>query len=352
MKSVLFFGYILAMMNLLNKSITTHKCCGHNIIETINLNLSLGEAPHWDKRCQSWYFTDFYAESVTLYRLEYATLKLYSAKIPGVHNVSYMLPTEDDEHLFHVGHDLEMILVKWDGFSPIAKKIDVLFRVQQSPKYAMNRLHVGKADPRGRLFTVTYNTKLCGDVALSSVYRDSCFNGLTSIFTHQRSPAGLTWNPKTNRFYYFDLCYPDIYECKWNSRTGDIRDCRVIFVLEMDNPITYVLSGLTIDRNGYIYFCIFNKSVVLKVDPRNGEIVEEFKFEVPTVISLSFGGSNLDTMLVTTSNTRINLENGTIIQSDLPKNAGSLFLIKCMKARGYPGQNVRLCPKARKKLKL
>lgn len=60
------------------------------------------------------------------------------------------------------------------------------------------------------------------------------------------------------------------------------------------------------------------------------------------IISLGFGGPMLNTLMVTSASASVNLNTGAVNHPALPDNAGSMFLVHNVKAKGIPGVKMRL----------
>jgi len=256
------------------------------------------EGPHWDVDRQSLYFNDILEGKI--YRYDYQDDKVFGASIEGEPDVKigFITPVQDQRNQFIVGAGPRLLLIDWDGISPLARRIKVVTEVDQ--ENGRTRFNDGKADPQGRIFSGTMLSEEHGDIFNS---REGTFYRITKGIATKLSPKicisnGLAWNEKTKKFYYIDSGDLNLKEYDYNPTTGEISNEKI--VLEVA-PNTYVLDGQTIDKNGFLYIATFNGGRVLKVDPVAKKIVQEIQIPVPQVTSVAFGGPNLDELFVTTA---------------------------------------------------
>lgn len=164
---------------------------------------------------------DLFSKDATAFRMDFATGEIYRVRIKGEKMASSIVPVKGQPGWFIMGVERKMIMFKWDLVSPEVEKYKTLFEVEQNPTYSMNRMHIAKCDPNGRVYTPTFNQHLCGNVSSSSLYLFE--NGkVDKIIPDQKVPNGMAWNLYTNRFYYYDTCDYNMKECYANPKTGEI----------------------------------------------------------------------------------------------------------------------------------
>lgn len=183
----------------------------------------LGEGPHWSADTQSLYYVDIGAGK--LLRYSYNENKVYKAKIEGIDLAGFVIPVENSTDRFVVGAGRKVIVVRWDGVSTTAQVEKVLFEVEMNDKrFDGNRFNDGKCDPQGRLFAGTM--RYVGDEfehRYGSLYRYTSENGgkWDSVKGDIGISNGLTWNEKTNKFYYIDTTDFEVKEYDYNFKTGE-----------------------------------------------------------------------------------------------------------------------------------
>ncbi|XP_036331450.1 regucalcin-like [Rhagoletis pomonella] len=286
----------------------------------------IGEGPHWDIETQSLYFVDI--DVAKLLRYDYKQNKTYSAVLEGEKFASFIIPVEGESGKFVVGCDRRIAIVAWDGVSAIAKVERVVNEVQPGKEFVLNRLNDGKADPRGRLVAGTmYNDqKDLFSQRKGELYSFEKGKPVKVIKSDVGISNGLTWNEKTNKFYFIDSADFDVKEYDYNLDTGVASNPRVVFKHD-----TYLPDGMTIDSDGNIYIATFTGHTVYKVNPSTTEILLEIKFPCKQITSAAFGGPNLDILYVTTS--RLN---------DQPSPAGSTYKVTGLGVRGLPMSKARI----------
>lgn len=181
-----------------------------------------GEGPHWDVATQSLYYIDIYGPESTILRYDFNEDKTYAAKVDNEPLMTFVLPVEGTTDEFLVGTNSTAKVICWDGKSPKAQYVRDAFQVDDIPT---NRFNDAKCDPSGRFFGGTQRFAECeGQFHLpnASLYSYDCEHGLRKLRSNVLISNGLTWNTKTNKFYYIDSCSHELIEYDYNSATGDI----------------------------------------------------------------------------------------------------------------------------------
>ncbi|KRG07001.1 regucalcin isoform X1 [Drosophila mojavensis] len=289
----------------------------------------LGEGPHWDVARQSLYFVDL--EAGCLLRYDYRQNKTYRTQIEGETFATFVLPVEGNDQEFAVGCGRRVVIVNWDGVSPVAKVVRTLFEVQSD--FKENRLNDAKADPKGRLFFGTM--RYVGDEFThrhGELYRWEAGGNVTVVKSDVGISNGLAWDEKANKFYYIDTTDYEVKSYDYDFKTGVASNPKVIYNLRKDSPKTHILpDGMTIDTEGNLYVATFNGSTIYKVNPNTGECLLEIKLPTKQITSVAFGGPNLDILYVTTAS-----------KFDQPAPAGTTYKVTGLNAKGYPGVNLKL----------
>lgn len=226
----------------------------------------LGEGPHWDVARQSLYFVDL--EAGCLLRYDYKQNKTYRAQIEGETFATFVLPVEGNDKEFAVGCGRRVVIVNWDGVSPVAKVVRTLFEVQSD--FKENRLNDAKADPKGRLFFGTM--RYVGDEFThrhGELYRWEAGGNVTVVKGDVGISNGLAWDEKANKFYYIDTTDYEVKSYDYDFKTGVASNPKVIYNLRKDSPKTHILpDGMTIDTEGNLYVATFNGATIYKVNPK------------------------------------------------------------------------------------
>lgn len=195
---------------------------------------SLGEGPHWDVESQSLYYNDIIGKEFSILRHDVKENKTYGATIDGESYVSFIIPVAGTKDQFAVGIRRRVGVVQWDGISSKAKLVRVAFEVEQSDEFKDNVFNDAKADPTGRFyggtmnaFTVTgKNAKVFEDVitnrASGGLYKYASNEKVVQLLKSVGISNGLTWNEKTNKFYFNDSCELNVKEFDYDPATGHL----------------------------------------------------------------------------------------------------------------------------------
>ncbi|XP_058974894.1 regucalcin-like isoform X2 [Musca domestica] len=286
----------------------------------------LGEGPHWDVERQSLYYVDIHVGKI--YRYDYNEDKVYKAQIENETLAGFIIPIEGTTNEFAVGAGRRVIVVTWDGVSPVAKVKKTLFEVQQGDqRFNDNRFNDGKCDPQGRLFAGTM--KYVGDEfehRYGELYKYEKGGKVEVVKSDVGISNGLAWNEKTKKFYYIDTTDYEVKEYDYDFATGKATNPKVVFNLRKNSPKDHLLpDGMTIDTDGNIYVATFNGHTIFKVDPKTGNVLLEIKFPCKQITSAAFGGPNLDILYVTTSS-----------RFGEPDPAGTTYKVTGLGAKGLP----------------
>lgn len=184
----------------------------------------LGEGPHWDAETQSLYYIDIYGTEYSILRYSPAENKTYGATIDGEPVVSFIIPVAGTADEFAVGIGRRVGIVQWDGKSPKGQLVRVALEVEDTAEFKHNRFNDAKTDPSGRLYAGTMRIEDCDLFTHShgAFYKFAANEPLVKLRDPVRISNGLTWNEKTNKFYFVDSCDLDVKEFDYDPATGNI----------------------------------------------------------------------------------------------------------------------------------
>lgn len=150
--------------------------------------------------------------------------------IDGEKVIAFVIPVHGTTDQFALGVGRRIIVVSWDGKSPIAKLVRTVGEVELEDSYQDNRFNDAKADPTGRFYGGTMRVEAKGDIfeaRLGSLYKYNSENGFDKLKSNISVSNGLTWNEKAKKMYYIDSCDLDVKEFDYDSKTGDL--CKFFF---------------------------------------------------------------------------------------------------------------------------
>jgi len=183
----------------------------------------LGEGPHWCVKRQSLYYNDIYGDKQSISRYDYQQDKTYNATIAGHPVISFIIPVDGSDNQFILGSGKQIVLIQWDGLSSKASVVSVVGEVE--PNMPENRFNDAKCDPFGRFYGGTMRIEVGNDIfekRLGTFYRYTKREQFVPLRASIGVSNGLTWNQKTNKFYYIDSVDLDVKEFDYDPATGNI----------------------------------------------------------------------------------------------------------------------------------
>ncbi|XP_053692020.1 regucalcin-like [Sabethes cyaneus] len=302
--------------------------------------LSLGEGPHWDIASQSLYYVCLLSGS--LHRYAFKDNRTYSANIPGITHVSFIIPVKGKSEEFVIGSRTRLILVKWDGLSTSASELRTLCALGEAD--AQQQFNDGKVNPQGQLYAGTMLSDSAANpsgMGTGKLYRfDAGSDGseggtLSELINGVHISNGLTWCKATNKFYYIDSFAFDIKEYDTDGRGNLSDNGRVLIKIKSDEAATeFMADGMTSDVDGNLYVALFAGSKVLKINPITATVEQEIQLPVAQLTSVAFGGPNLDLLFVTSA--------AKELTGPQAENAGAVFKITGLGVKGKPMNEIEL----------
>lgn len=188
-----------------------------------------GEGPHYDNNTQSLYYIDIYGPESTLLRYDLRENKTYAATVDNEPLMTFVLPVDGTDDQFLVGTKNAAKVISWDGKSKKGTFVRNAFEVETQKSQETNRWNDAKPDPVGRFFGGTQRLKECesdSSVVNASLYSYDRKNGVRQLKKDIFISNGLTWNTKTNKFYYVDSCTHDVKQFDYDINTGEL--CKLL----------------------------------------------------------------------------------------------------------------------------
>ncbi|KPJ11518.1 Regucalcin [Papilio machaon] len=290
----------------------------------------LGEGPHWDDKQQALYFVDIKLKSINKYVP--ATGEHTKTFLEG--RVGFIVPVDGTNDQFVVGVERKFLIIQWDGENDSkVKVVKELGEVDQD--VPTTRINDGKADPKGRLYAGTMGHEdTLGNFAMEkgSLYRLDR-RGIVKVCSGVSISNGLAWDLREKAMYYNDSSECKIRRYDYDVDTGDISNLKYIFDLKKNN-IDGIPDGMTIDTDGNLWVANFDGSCVLKIDPKAGSVLQKIPIPAKQVTSVTFGGTNLDVLFVTTASMNI--------KEEQKPPCGSTFMVLGLGVKGHPNVNFKL----------
>ncbi|MCR8657472.1 SMP-30/gluconolactonase/LRE family protein [Paenibacillus endoradicis] len=212
-----------------------------------------------------------------------------------------------------------IVLTLQDGFYSYdlsTRELTLLAEVESS--LTDNRFNDGKCDPRGRYLAGTMS--LSNQLSKGSLYSMDREYKVTTLLTEVSISNGLAWSAEGNTLYFIDTPTRNVVAFDYELETGHISNRRV--VVQIPDHLGFP-DGMTIDAEGMLWVAHWGGWCVTRWNPLNGQLLQTVPVPASQVTSCTFGGTDLDTLYITTA--RVGLS-----EEELSKqpDAGGLFIIK------------------------
>jgi len=272
---------------------------------TIPAQCFLGESPYWSEERQSFFWVDI--ENGKLFEHKLDSGKTTIKSFP--HRLTLVLEGKENELILALDRKIA-------SYNLETGNLDWLTEVEAD--LPLNRFNDGKCDAKGRLWIGTLSTKFTkGSGSLYRVGKDLKPEKQLDQLTISN---GMAWTADNQTFYFIDTPTRQIKAYHFELETGEIEFDRV--AIEIPEELGFP-DGMCIDREGMLWVAHYGGSGVYRWNPTTGELIEKIELPVPHVTSCAFGGSNMDTLLITTA--QENLSKDQLKEYPL---SGDVFLVK------------------------
>ncbi|XP_069695230.1 regucalcin-like [Periplaneta americana] len=297
----------------------------------------LGEGPHWDHDSQALYYVDLPGSTINKYVP--ATKKHTTVNIAGGH-VSLVIPLEGTKDKFVIATGSSIAIMTWNGESSTPADVKYVYSVNTEKDAHNTRFNDGKADPTGRFWAGTLPSDI-GSLSepipeVGTLYSFSNDWNATPQLSKIRISNGMAWTEDRKIMYYIDSMTKKIYSFDVDVKSGHISNKRTAFDYETNGVEGYP-DGMAIDTEGKLWVACYNGSKVIRVDPTTGKLLSQIAIPALQVTSVTFGGSQLDELYVTTGNLNLSEE-----EQKMYPLSGFIFRVTGVGVKGYPGQAVKL----------
>ncbi len=280
----------------------------------LDVKTTLGEGPLWD------------AEQERLYWIDSMDGRVFRSTADGREIRSWLVPAT-------IG---SMALIK-DGSAAVTALAtglhlldfvtgDVSFVTDPEKGLPKNRLNDGKVDRRGRFLFGSMDTM--EDDRSGRLYRLDPDYTISVLDENLKVSNGPCWSPDDSTFYFSDTWSGGIWAYDYDIATGGVSNRRT-FGTTATSPVGG-FDGSTVDSEGGVWNALVYDGKVVRFNP-DGSVDRLIDMPVKKVTSVMFGGTNLDTLYVT-----------SMAKPPLPRfpgdpvSAGSLFAITGLGVTGIP----------------
>ncbi|MFT4106666.1 MAG: SMP-30/gluconolactonase/LRE family protein [Lacrimispora sp.] len=269
----------------------------------------LGESPMWDDRNQILYWTDIERGEIHFYN---ETTKELTHHVLGGKVTSIALCESGN-----------LLITKKDTiilYNPVTGQEQCIVRTEFPDAIRFND---GKCDPSGRFYGDTMD--MTGKEEAGSLFILDSDGNFREAATGFIIGNGLAWNEENTLLYLVDSPKKVVYQFDYCAETGAVKNRKAAIQIP-DNA--GVPDGICIDRKGMLWIAHYFGARITRWNPVSGELLETIPVPAGNVTSCCFGGSDMKSLYVTTSNMNL---------PDIPAADtydGSIFRIKT-DVRGY-----------------
>ena len=271
------------------------------IVDSQNL---LGEGAFWNHKTQNFWWIDI--EGKTLNILDPATRDV--ATIDVGERIGTVVP----DHKGNAILALQTGIFKLD----LATQSKTFIALPE-PDVANIRLNDGKCDPSGRLWVGSMHLQQIQDAA--ALFQITADGEVTQRLDSITISNGIVWSADKKTMFYIDTPDGNVKAFDFDNATGEISRPRI--VIEISDTLGYP-DGMAIDAEGMLWVALWNGNGVSRWNPETGKMLDFIEVPAHNVTSCAFGGSNLDTLYITSSN----LDMTEAEKIKFPK-AGGLFQV-------------------------
>ena len=246
----------------------------------------LGEAPVWHDGENVLYWVDILHPAV--YRFDPQSGRNEACDTGKL--ISAAIPTQDGRLLVASQDGIEWLDFATGEMSPFT-----------SPESGVsdNRLNDAKVGPDGAIWIGSMRIDASRPTgALYRVETDGTTSRRESGITVSN---GLAWSPAGDAFYFVDTVPGLIYVYDCDPATGIISNRRVFAQIPESEGRP---DGIAVDVQGGVWCAIWDGWRVNRYDP-SGKLERTVDLPIPRPTSVAFGGSDLDTLFITSARTRL-----------------------------------------------
>ncbi len=181
-----------------------------------------------------------------------------------------------------------------------------------------NRFNDGKCGPDGRFLAGTMDSN--EKEASGALYSLSPKGTLKTLQTGVRISNGLTWSADHQTLYYIDTPSRVVTAFDYDLVSGEIANSRQVVTV----PASFGWpDGMTSDSQGRLWVALWGGAAITVWDAEKGQLLEKINFPAKNVTSCAFGGSDLDTLYVTSARQGLDAADLTAFPA-----SGSLFRLR------------------------
>ena len=254
----------------------------------VDVGADLGESPLWDSVARQLVWVDIIPG--VIHRLD-----VDSGRDDRVHELG---PTVG---AVAIRHDGGFVLARNNGFA-LLDDDGTLAEIGVDGDWSGKRMNDGKCDPTGRFWA--------GSIVMDKSAPDGALYRLDADISTEQVLGGLTvsnglgWSPDAATMYYIDSLAGGVDAYRFDAPSGGLSDRRQLVDIPFEHGEP---DGLTVDSTGCVWFAIWRAGEVRRYTP-DGRLDTIVRVPASLSTSCCFGGSDFDTLFVTSAQCDLNPE--------------------------------------------
>lgn len=252
----------------------------------LNTKAQLGEGAIWDNQTQLLYWIDINGKTVNVYNPTQKTNTCFNVlKRPGT--------------VVLINNNLVLVALE-DGLVTLNINNGEIIYQLQTPQLEANglRFNDGKCDKNGRFWVGSMGLKAEKEAGILYSLQNQFV--LKEELNHRTISNGIAWNAEATKMYYIDTPSSSISCFDYDLLTGSIKNKTEIIAI---NPALGYPDGMTIDNQGMLWVALWDGFAVACFNPNTGQMLHKVNIPAPKITSCAFGGTNLDTLFITSART-------------------------------------------------
>lgn len=239
--------------------------------------LAHGEGPVWDPKRKNLWIVDSYGQAI------------YAFSLDGQLIDCIRLPQNCGSIFLS---DKAMYLALADGVYRLDQK--ELTPITTTSITDTGVLNDGKVGPDGRFYVGQADMQN----GRGRFFRMDADGALTALLGNQHISNGLAWSLDGRVLYHTDTRNQTIDSYAFQTETGTLGSRSVAVDLKNENGRP---DGFTIDAEGNLWVAMIFGGQVLRVDPREGKILNRIALPLDMITSCAFIGDTYDQLVITTA---------------------------------------------------
>jgi D-xylonolactonase len=248
----------------------------HDDVELVaSSGCEIGESPLWHREMAKLFFVDIPAGTIYAYDPTGQDCSLFNrTRVTG----GFTLQQDGSLLLFQDGRIATL-------------RLDGTLRLVASDQCPGNdRFNDVIADPEGRVFAGAMGGN-------GRILRFDLDGTVTEVADGFQGPNGMGFTPDLSRLYFTDSPARTIYYFDYDRKTGSLSNRRIFTEIPLDQGLP---DGMTVDAEGYVWSAIWFGGRLKRYAP-DGRWDRDVFLPVVQVSSVTFGGSDLTDMYITTT---------------------------------------------------